>query len=147
MDFRIPIQIRWSDLDPNMHLRHSVYYDWGALSRVTFFANQGLTIAVMNQQLIGPVLFREECVFKKEIHFGDQLTIDLQLIKARKDFSRWTIVHTIYKHPDLVAASITIDGAWIDLAKRKLAPSNLLIMDVFNAMAKREDFIWVEKST
>lgn len=30
------IQLRWSDLDPNFHLRHSVYYDWGAFCRIEF---------------------------------------------------------------------------------------------------------------
>jgi acyl-CoA thioester hydrolase len=145
MDFRIPIQIRWSDLDPNVHLRHSVYYDWGALSRVTFFTNHGLTISAMQQHQIGPVIFREECVFKKEIHFGDQITIDLQLVKARKDFSRWTILHTIYKQPDLIAAMITVDGAWIDLVKRKLAHPPALVIDLFNDMIRTTDFIWDEK--
>ena len=32
-----PIQIRWADLDPNFHLRHSVYYDYGAYCRIGFF--------------------------------------------------------------------------------------------------------------
>jgi acyl-CoA thioester hydrolase len=34
--FTIPLDIRWSDLDPNFHLRHSVYYDYGAFARVQF---------------------------------------------------------------------------------------------------------------
>ncbi|MEO5583229.1 MAG: acyl-CoA thioesterase [Saprospiraceae bacterium] len=145
MDFRIPMQIRWSDLDPNVHLRHSVYYDWGAVSRVAFFTNYGLSAAVMQERQIGPVLFREACVFKKEIHFEDQVTIDLQLLRARKDISRWTIHHTIYKHPDIIAAMITVEGAWIDLIKRKLTRPPSLVIDLFNDMNKREGFIWDEK--
>ncbi|MEP7321999.1 MAG: thioesterase family protein [Saprospiraceae bacterium] len=145
MDFRIPIQVRWSDLDPNAHLRHSVYYDWGAVSRVAFFTNHGLSTAVLHELQIGPVLFREECVFKKEIHFEDQVTIDLQLLKARKDFSRWTIHHNIYKHPDVIAAMITVEGAWIDLVKRKLTQPPSLVIDLFNDMNKREGFMWDEK--
>ena len=35
-DFIKEIQVRWSDLDPNFHLRHSVYYDWGAYCRIEF---------------------------------------------------------------------------------------------------------------
>ena len=145
MDFRMPIQIRWSDIDPNVHLRHSVYYDWGAMCRVEFFTNHGLTVPLMQQLLIGPVIFREECVFKKEIHFGDQISIDIQLVKSRKDYSRWTIRHAIYKH-DKIAALITVDGAWIDLEKRKLALPPSLAIDLFNDMTKPEDFIWDEKT-
>ena len=29
MNYTKPVEIRWSDLDPNFHLRHSVYYDYG----------------------------------------------------------------------------------------------------------------------
>lgn len=47
--FSKEIQIRWSDLDPNFHLRHSVYYDWGAWCRVEFLNEFGLTAEVMTQ--------------------------------------------------------------------------------------------------
>ena len=142
--FKTPIQIRWSDLDPNAHLRHSVYYDWGALCRVQFFETHGLTTAMMHQLQIGPVIFREECVFKKEIRFGDQITIDLQLLKARKDLLRWSIRHTIFKGDNLEAAIITLDCSWMDLTKRKLASAPPLILDIFNEMPRRSDFIWDE---
>ena len=92
-----PVQIRWSDLDPNFHLRHSVYYDWGAYCRILFLNTHSLTADVMQQLHIGPIIFREECVFKKEIRLEDEITIDLQLTKSRKDFSRWSVRHHIVK--------------------------------------------------
>ena len=140
------VQIRWSDLDPNAHLRHSVYYDWGALSRIVFLNGKNLTTDVMQRLQIGPILFREECIFKREIRFGDQITIDVQLIKARNDFSRWTFRHTIVKNGDTVAAILTVDGAWIDLAKRKLAIPAQEVKDVFTDMPRAEDFQWAEAS-
>jgi acyl-CoA thioester hydrolase len=36
------------------------------------------------------------------------------------DGSRWTIVHTLYKADGRPAATITVDGAWLDLDRRKL---------------------------
>src|SRR5687768_17717721 len=68
------VQLRWSDLDPNFHARHSVYYDWGAMCRVDFFNKYGLTSEMMIRNQIGPVLFREECSFRKEVKMED--TID-----------------------------------------------------------------------
>ena len=32
--FTKEISIRWSDLDPNFHVRHSAYYDFGAQHRI-----------------------------------------------------------------------------------------------------------------
>ena len=34
MIFSKTISLRWADLDPNFHLRHSVYYDLGSQQRV-----------------------------------------------------------------------------------------------------------------
>ncbi|MEJ0102188.1 MAG: acyl-CoA thioesterase [Bacteroidota bacterium] len=104
-DFIIDIQLRWSDLDPNFHLRHSVYYDWGALSRIEFLNRSDLTAHAMQQLNIGPILFREECVFKKEIRSGDKITIDLKLLKAKRDYSRWSIQHTVRKNGDIISRS------------------------------------------
>ena len=91
------VKVRWSDLDPNFHLRHSVYYDFGAFMRTCFLVEIGLTPKVFMQQQFGPIVFREECVFKKEIQFGDKIMVNASLLKARADYSRRTIIHKISK--------------------------------------------------
>jgi acyl-CoA thioester hydrolase len=138
------IQLRWSDLDPNFHLRHSIYYDWGALSRIEFFRELGLTAQVMQQLHFGPILFREECVFKREIRDGDKITVDLNLLKARKDYSRWSIRHHIMKNGDTVSAIITIDGAWIDTIQRKLTLPPPVAEKIFREMPVDESFQWMD---
>ncbi|MEO5947780.1 MAG: acyl-CoA thioesterase [Chitinophagaceae bacterium] len=120
-DFVIPIQVRWSDLDPNFHLRHSVYYDWGALCRVAYLSKAGLTLQRMQQLQIGPIIFREECIFRREIRLGDPVTIGMKVLKARRDFSRFTIQHEIKKNPETVSAILTVDIAWMSAVTRKLA--------------------------
>ncbi len=77
--YSMPLQIRWADIDANKHVRHSVYFDWGAACRFAFLNQQGLTQELMNQTHCGPVLFREECVFRKEIRFGDEVMINLKI--------------------------------------------------------------------
>jgi len=120
-DLVMPIQIRWSDLDPNFHLRHSVYYDWGAVCRVEYLNKAGLTLQRMQQLQIGLILFREECVFRREVRMGDVVTIDAKILKARRDFSRFTILHEIKKDTETVASIITVDIAWMSAVTRKLA--------------------------
>jgi acyl-CoA thioester hydrolase len=120
-NFAMPVQVRWSDLDPNFHLRHSIYYDWGAMCRVDFLNKMGLTWKKMMQLQIGPIIFREECIFRKEIRPNDIVTIDLKLLKAKRDFSRFTIQHEIKKEPGIISAILTVDIAWLNGATRKLA--------------------------
>ena len=133
--FLLPVQVRWSDMDPNFHLRHSVYYDWGALCRVEFLYKYELTADVMMNLQFGPILFREECVFKKEIRMGDVITIDVQLLKIRPDFSRWSIQHNIRKNGDETAAILTVDGAWMDVLQRKLTVPPDTVQHVFEKMS------------
>jgi acyl-CoA thioester hydrolase len=137
-----PIEIRWADIDPNFHLRHSVYYDYGAYCRVSFLEEHGLTYLLMQQLNFGPILFREEAIFRKEVRYADKLIMDLQLVKARKDFSRWTIRHNLIKNENILSAVVTVDGAWINTLLRKLATPPPEVIKVFEAMPKAAEFEW-----
>jgi acyl-CoA thioester hydrolase len=138
------VQVRWSDLDPNVHLRHSVYYDWGAFCRIAFLNEHQMTTELMQRLQIGPILFREECIFKREIRLGDKVTISLQVLRAKKDFSRWTIQHTVVKNDDTVAAILTVEGAWLDTAKRKLATPPIEVLSAFSQMPLDVNFQWLD---
>ena len=143
-EFIKEIQVRWSDLDPNVHLRHSVYYDWGAFCRIAFFEQHNLTPGMMQHLQIGPILFREECIFRREIRLGDSVTIDLQVLKAKRDYSRWTIQHTVRKNGDTISAIITVDGAWLDTGKRKLATPPIDVNETLSQMPTSENFQWMD---
>jgi acyl-CoA thioester hydrolase len=142
--FLLPIQVRWSDIDQNRHLRHSAYYDYGATARVAFFSERGLPNSKLEEFNIGPILFREEAIFKKEIKFEDKITIDIQVTKSLPDFSRWSIRHHLYKDGGVLAAILNMDGAWIDIAKRKLTIPDPFIQQVFADFPKAEEFAWVD---
>ncbi|MCG2612269.1 acyl-CoA thioesterase [Flavobacterium sp. SM15] len=140
--FTKTISIRWSDLDPNFHMRHSAYYDFGAQHRIEVLEQNGLTLRVMQQEHFGPVLFREECIFRKEIHLGDTITISTKIGKMKADASRWTIVHELSNSKGELCAVLSVDGAWIDTKLRKLAsPTPEIAQQVMSAFPKTEDFI------
>jgi len=138
------VEVRWSDMDPNFHLRHSVYYDWGAYLRLSFLSEHGLTTSVMQQLHFGPILFREECVFKREIVFGDAVSLNVAVSKSRRDMSRWSMVHEVWKNSDTLSAVITVDGAWIDTRIRKLAMPPALIQSVYEILPKTQNFEWTD---
>lgn len=138
--FEKSIEIRWSDLDPNFHVLHSKYYDFGAYCRMSFFVEHGMTMAVMKEHNIGPILFREECIFKREIAFGDNIKINFLLNGHTPDYGRWSMTHEIWKNQDTLAAIIHIDGAWMNSIKRKLALPPQVIHPVFDNAPKATDF-------
>jgi len=75
------------------------------------------------------------------LKIGDPITIDLELQKAKQDYSRWTIIHQIKKE-DQLAALLTLDGAWIDTQLRKLTTLPLEYRHVFENMPRAENFEW-----
>lgn len=134
------VEIRWSDLDPNFHVLHSKYYDFGAFCRMAFFVESGLTPDVMQQHHIGPVLFREECIFKREIAFGDDIEINLRLVKRTADYGRWSMDHEIWKNKNVLAAVMNIDAAWLDTIKRKLTVPAPELTALFDTAPKAQHF-------
>jgi acyl-CoA thioester hydrolase len=139
------IQIRWADIDANRHLRHSAYYDYGATLRMMILSENGLTTEKLEQLQIGPVLFREEAVFRREIRLEDVITVDVELLKATPDYSRWSIRHNFLKADGSLAAVINIDAAWIDMVKRKLTVPDEFIQKIFENFPKPDDFEFVVK--
>ncbi len=137
------LHIRWADIDANRHLRHSVYYDFAAAARMQFLHAQGLTSEKLEQFQIGPILFREEAIFRREIKLEDQITLDIFLMKATQDFGRWGLRHHFTKADGTVATILNVEGAWIDLVKRKLAMPNEEVQQIFASFPKAEDFQWM----
>lgn len=41
----LEFHVRWSDLDPNMHLRHTAYNDMCAATRFSYLESLGFTMA------------------------------------------------------------------------------------------------------
>lgn len=141
--FSTEVQLRWSDIDPNFHIRHSVYYDWGALCRIAWLEQHDLTADTMQKLKFGPILFREECVFRKEIRLTDKVFINLRVTRAKKDYSRWSFRHEIIKNDNILCAVLSVDGAWMDVVRRKLAIPPAQILEIFDKAPRDEAFEWV----
>ena len=94
----------------------------------------------MKQLGIGPILFKEECIFKKEIRFGDKVTVLVEISGASRNFARWQMKHKIIVGEDVLAAQVTVQGAWMDVIKRKLTIPEKSIAEVFEKAPRSEDF-------
>lgn len=138
--FSRSIQIRWSDMDANRHLRHSAYYDYGAAMRIMVLGDSGLTLKKLEEFEIGPVLFREEAIFKREIRLDDKITLDVAMVKSTANFSRWSMRHNFIKEDGSIAAILNLDGAWLDLIRRKLIVPNELVQHIFSSFPKAPDY-------
>lgn len=142
-EFKIPVSLRWADLDPNFHLRHSVYYDFGATARVEFLAAHGISTQLMIEQHFGPILFREEAIFRKEVRPGDALFINVLVTKLRRDGSRFSFRHEITRADGTLCAVMNVDGAWIDTQRRKLTAPPPHVGEAMEGALRSDDFEWI----
>jgi acyl-CoA thioester hydrolase len=137
-------KVMWSHLDANMHMRHSAYADFAAQARIEALEELGLDLKTFQRLHIGPILFREETTYLREVGINEELTVTSVLIKGRKDGSRWSIRHELFKADGVKAAVIVVEGAWLDTQKRRLATLPEELVEHFTRMPRSADYVEVE---
>jgi acyl-CoA thioester hydrolase len=121
-------------------MRHTAYNDYAAEVRVRYFKQQGFTIQDFAKDDLGPILFKEETSFFREIHMGEDITISLTLKAVSNKSERWKLKHHIFNERGKLAAQINVYGAWIDLKKRKLTTPTEKFQKLFLHLDKTDDF-------
>ena len=140
MNFEVTFKTKWSDFDPNRHMRHTAYNDYAAEVRVRYFQEHGLSINEFAKLNIGPILFKEETSFLKEIHIGENITVKMELEGVSKGIERWRFKHQIFNQKGVLSAEIKVYGAWIDLYKRKLTTPPAEFVKILEDLPKTENF-------
>lgn len=133
-------QALWSQMDPNMHLRHSAYADFCAQARSNMLQEFGLSLAVLNAQNIGPILFREELKYYREVGLNEIVQVSVELSRFNRNNARFSFRHTILKENDVQAAIVEVDGAWIDTVKRKLTGIPPSWMEMISKLPRTDDY-------
>lgn len=140
MSYTIKFATKWSDFDPNRHMRHTAYNDYAAEVRVRYFAAQNFSIEEFTKHNIGPILFTEETSFRKEVHLGEDITVNLKIIGLSENNERWKIEHEVFNAEGKLSAVIKVYGAWIDLEKRKLTVPPKEAQHLFDVAEKSTNF-------
>jgi acyl-CoA thioester hydrolase len=117
------LTVRWGDCDANGHVRNTVYDEYGVETRLAYFADQGFGYPRMREHRIGPVIFREEIDYLREIGIGETIEIDLCQLGSSPDGAKWKFAHEITKQDGTKAARIVLSGGWMDLDTRKITPA------------------------
>ncbi len=140
MNFTVNFSTRWADFDANIHMRHTAYNDYAAEARLRFFAKHNITVQDFTKELVGPILFEENTKFVKEIHMGEDISVNLKVIGLSAKGERWKIQHEVFNSQGKLAAVISVYGAWLDLQKRKLTVPPIKFQEIFQDAEKTEDF-------
>jgi len=137
-------KVMWAQIDANMHLRHSAYADFAAQARLQMLENSGFDARLLEKLKIGPILFREELIYMREIRPGDTVKVTCTMTHCRRDGSRWSFSQEIFRGDGVKAAQVNVQGAWVDMVKRKLSALPQEWADTFMNIPKSKDFILEE---
>lgn len=140
MSFQKTFEVRWADLDANRHVRHTVYNDYATHVRLSYLAAQGFDERWFRERDIGPVILREETTFRREVVGGDTLTIDFRVAGLSRDGSRFSVSHDIRRSDDIEAATVVVDGGWLELVSRKLVRPPPELFEVLRGATRTEGF-------
>ena len=117
--FRQTFRVGWGDLDANHHMANRAFLDRAADTRVLFFARNGFPVARFAAERIGPVILRDELVYRKELRLLDEFTVDLELFGLSLDGTRFDLGNTFRTMDDVVAAVVRSEGLWFDIEHRR----------------------------
>jgi acyl-CoA thioester hydrolase len=135
--------VRWADLDPNGHMRHTAYNDYCAQTRLMYFEEIGMAFQKLLSMNVGPILFREDTRFFKEIRMNEEFEVGFTITKLRKDGSKWSFRHNIYTNSGDLSAKVDVDGAWLDTIKRRTTVPPVELSSLLVNGVKSDDFEWV----
>ncbi len=111
--------VGWGDLDANNHLGNTAILDHAADARLTYFARRGYPGTRFADERIGPVMLRDELVYRRELRLLEEFTVDVQAVGISPDGVRFRIENTFRNAAGETTAVVTSEGLWFDLDQRK----------------------------
>jgi acyl-CoA thioester hydrolase len=138
--FAIATFAAWADMDANAHMANVAYLSKCVDARMSYFSQRGFAVAEFAKRRIGPVVRRDEIEYFREVGLLEPLTVTLELAGLAPDGSRFRLRNEILNGEGRVAARVTSEGGWLDLAKRRLIAPPPDLLDALRAMPQAAGF-------
>ncbi len=138
--FRAEYEIRWSDLDANRHMKNYAYMQYAIHTRIKFFAMSGFAPDKFNDYQLGPVVFRDELKYYRELHLLDKITVDLCVGGLSADGVRFKLQNNIYQADGELSATVISEGGWLDLTTRKLRKPPEILEQALRGLPQTTDY-------
>lgn len=117
--FSFTTRADWLLCDPNGHMRNSAYLDLAVHCRLRYLDAHGFPAAEFSRRRLGPTVRWDRVDYYHEIRHLEEVVVELHLAAASDDLTRFRFANPILRG-DEVAALVTSEGGWLDLAARRL---------------------------
>lgn len=132
--------VRWSDMDANRHVRNTIFSEFSTHTRFRLLEARGFSQARFEALRFGPVMFREEIRYRRELVFGEEAVVNVLSSGLSGDGSQWRVRQEVARADGKQAAVLTIDGAWIHLDTRRLIAPPPELLELLRNLPRTDDF-------
>ena len=145
--FEQRLQVGWSDLDGNAHMANSSYLDHASNTCMLFFNQNGFTMSRFASEKFGPVIVRDELVYRRELRLMEDFRVDFEAAGLSQDGVRFHVRNTFRNSANEISAVVTSEGVWFDLERRKprIPPQDL--HNLMRALQRTNDFAEIPTKT
>ncbi|MFO1518791.1 MAG: thioesterase family protein [bacterium] len=143
--YKKEFQVGWGDLDSNAHMKNTAYLDHSATTRFSYFNANGFSAARFHELQFGPIVFKDEVHFQKELRLLEKFTVSFLLDGMSPDGSLFRIANEILNEKGERSALVLTHGAWFDLRKRKIIPPPQELIDVMKRLKKTPTYLEIER--
>lgn len=140
MVFKEHFDVRWSDLDANRHVRNTIFSEIATHTRFRLLEAHGFSQERFESLRFGPVMFREEIRYRRELRFAEKATVSVLFAGLSEDGSQWRVHQEVTREDGKQAALLAIDGAWIHLESRKLVAPPAELLELLQGLPRTGEF-------
>lgn len=146
MPFERSFQVSWAHLDANRHMKNTAYLDLCVDVRMMYFAEHGFAPHDFERLRLGPVVRRDEVDYYRELRLLERVRVTFSLAGISPDASRFRIRNEFFRSDATLAARVTSQGGWLDLAARKLVAPPHALYEALNSLERSADFAPLDSS-
>lgn len=144
--FRRGFRVRWGDVDFNGHMRNTAYLDTAGDVRMLFFEAHGFPMDEFSRLRIGPVVFRDEVDYSRELRLLEPYEVSLVLAGLSGNGARFRLRNEFFTGRGERAACVTSSGGWLSLETRALVPPPDDLARALGALPRSDDFETIARS-
>jgi acyl-CoA thioester hydrolase len=78
--------------------------------------------------------------YRRELHLLDEVNVRLESLGRAEDGSRFRLRNSFFRPDGKVAATLTTDGAWLDLQQRRITRPPDVLFRAMQAMPDAAEF-------
>ncbi|MFM9371478.1 acyl-CoA thioesterase [Streptomyces sp. Da 82-17] len=132
--FSVPVTVRGYETDVQGHLNQAVYLQYAEHARWSLLQAAGIRQNDLVEKGVGPVVLETTIRYLRELHAGDEVTVDC--VFHWGEGKSFRITQTIRKADGTVSAEVSGVGGLMDLKARRLVPAP---QEYFRALAARPE--------